>query len=210
MLRQGGACAAIAMKKTIFLIVWVLAVSSLWVGCAAPAPTEEPEGPAPSPAATEEPEGTAETSPYPLPTRRSRPTAYPDPPSSASPTSSPSPMPTVPMYTEETGAITGVLLNKDTGEPLENLTVFAATISEDDDIISYNDQTSSRGHVLPGNEGRFSIKQVEPGRYSLALWTPKSSLLVPDPESDDPSSAILVIVEAGEVTDVGTIHVPQP
>jgi hypothetical protein len=119
-------------------------------------------------------------------------------------------MPTVPMYTEETGAITGVLLNKDTGEPLENLTVFAATISEDDDIISYNDQTSSRGHVLPGNEGRFSIKQVEPGRYSLALWTPKSSLLVPDPESDDPSSAILVIVEAGEVTDVGTIRVPQP
>jgi hypothetical protein len=119
-------------------------------------------------------------------------------------------MPTVPMYTEETGAITGVLLNEATGEPLENLTVFAATISEDDDIISYNDQTSSRGHVLPGNEGRFSIKQVEPGRYSLALWTPKSSLLVPDPESDDPSSAILVIVEAGEVTDVGTIRIPQP
>ncbi|NJN67216.1 MAG: hypothetical protein HC884_11155 [Chloroflexaceae bacterium] len=183
------------------MIIWVLTVSSLWVGCTSPSPAE------PSPTNTEGEAG--EPSPYPMPTRRSKPSPYPVPPS-ASPSPSPSPMPTVPMYTEETGAITGILLNQETDEPLENLTVFAATVSEDNEIISYNDQTSSRGHLLPENEGRFTIKQVKPGRYSLALWTPRSSLLVPDPESEDEASAILVTVEPGKVTDVGTIHIAQP
>jgi hypothetical protein len=150
---------------------------------------------------------TEETEPYPMPTfaPSSTPMVYPEP-------ENPTPIPTftptptdAEMTDEETGAITGELLDLE-GKPVKGIKVFLAEIGEGD-MISFNPSVSKSGFV--NDEGFFHIKNIEPGQYSLAVWTPMSERLLPDPNRGG-NSAILVTVIAGEVTDIGMIEVERP
>jgi hypothetical protein len=139
-------------------------------------------------------------------------TGYPGPTSEAGESEAaqqPAPTEQV-MTTETTGAITGVLLDTE-GQPISGLGVFLADLTDGPEpgtnIITYQLASSKRGST--DDRGRFVINDVEPNSYSLAVWTPSYSGLIPEPGSAE-GSAILLEVEAGEVTDVGTLEIERP
>ena len=107
-------------------------------------------------------------------------------------------------------SITGILLDK-TGQPIADIGVFLADLSPGPDgeknVITFSPTSARRG--VTDASGRFVIYDVADGSYSLALWTPASSSLIPDPRSAD-GNAILVEVHAGQVTDVGKLTVQRP
>jgi hypothetical protein len=53
--------------------------------------------------------------------------------------------------------------------------------------------------------GAFVFKDVPPGKYALAIWTPVGDTIIQKPGSDE---YLLVEVKAGEITDLGTVLVP--
>jgi hypothetical protein len=109
-----------------------------------------------------------------------------------------------------TPSITGILLDKE-GQPVADIGVFLADLSPgptgEKNVITFS-PTSARRGVTDAN-GRFVIYDVAAGSYSLALWTPASSMLIPDPDSPE-GNAILVEVRAGQVTDVGNLTIERP
>jgi hypothetical protein len=56
-------------------------------------------------------------------------------------------------------------------------------------------------------QGYFAFSDVEPGTYALVFWTPMNSWVISDPETEE---AILVTVNAGEITDLGEVAVNLP
>lgn len=62
---------------------------------------------------------------------------------------------------------------------------------------------------MTDEQGRFSITAVPAGSYSLALWTPNETVLIPQPGGSE-GSAILVTVQPGQTVDLGTVQVRRP
>ena len=108
------------------------------------------------------------------------------------------------------GAITGVLVDEN-NQPISDIGVFLADLTEgpngEGKIITFQLGTSKRG--ITDAEGKFTIEDIAPASYSLAIWTPSQSMLIPESEGTD-GSAILVEVEAGRTTDVGTLQINRP
>jgi hypothetical protein len=108
----------------------------------------------------------------------------------------------------ESGIVVGQLLTPGPGgEPYYSTLYLARTIqtdtegmppiiafSEEEDPVSTQDKT-----------GKFLFVDIPPGTYALALWSPVSSTILQDPESED---YLLFEVTAGEVTDLGIISIP--
>ncbi len=109
-----------------------------------------------------------------------------------------------------TGKIVGVLLDE-AGEPISGLGVFLADVSQgpepNSNIVSFRLQSSKQ--AITDEQGKFLLEEVPAGLYSLAVWTPNSSMLIPQPGSAE-GSAIEVTVEPQRVTDVGSLKIRRP
>jgi hypothetical protein len=139
------------------------------------------------------------------------------PASTASSSVSPSPATSEQINTEQPakrgntgGIITGVLLDEES-EPISDLGVFLADLTDgpegESKIITFQLGSSKRG--VTDAQGRFIIEDVMPASYSLAIWTPSQSVLIPEPGSTD-GNAILVEVETGKTVDVGMLKIKRP
>jgi hypothetical protein len=112
--------------------------------------------------------------------------------------------------TGDNGIITGILVDE-AGQPITDLGVFVADLSDgpnpEGKIISFQLGSSKQG--LTDKQGKFTIEDVKAGAYSLAIWTPNTSMLIPEPD-DSEGSAIQVEIKPGEVTNVGTLKIKRP
>lgn len=112
--------------------------------------------------------------------------------------------------TGNNGVITGILLDQQ-GAPISDLGVFVATLTDGPNnqgkIISFQPTTAKQG--VTDKQGKFVIREVPPGSYSLAVWTPTQNMLLPD-ANQGPGSAVLVEVKSGKVIDVGTVKIKRP
>lgn len=179
----------------VFLPLFILA--ALLSACAVSAPNSTP-----TPlVANVEPSPEA----YPVPTTPPLMPAYPYPQPS---TATPEPVPTPIIELDNTkGAIRGILLDTE-GKPIAGLAVFLATITETSagPVISF---TLESQNGFTDDQGRFAIRNVPAGVYSLAIWTPATNFLIPAPNGEE-GSAIRVEVRNGEITELGEIRARRP
>ncbi len=187
------------------LLLFFIAIIFLISGCR-PAGGETPQAtqadavtvasPQPTTGAVEQP---ASTEPYP----------YPAPPTyiAATPRSYPAPdnvtiIPptpfTIPEPGADTGVVTGVLVDVETGEPMEYQTVYLGfkIYLTPGPGYSYGLQENTSPHSLTTPEGEFAIGNVPPGEYIIMIFTPFGASVVMQPNSD---RELEVIVVAGEV-----------
>lgn len=149
---------------------------------------------------------TAQTSAYPEPLATS--TAYPAPVVEGPTVTAALPLQET-IVSPSTGAIRGVLLDTE-GKPVSNIFVFLATVTPgptpDAPIISFT-LDSPKGST--DASGRFIIRNVPAGVYSLAIWTPATNALIPPPNGKE-GSAIRVEVVNNRITDVGELRIVRP
>ena len=62
-------------------------------------------------------------------------------------------------------------------------------------------------HTQTGKEGMFCFSKVLPGRYGLIVWNAVESILLSEPAT---GHSLLIVVKAGETTDVGILYSPIP
>lgn len=177
----------------------VLLLTLLLVGCVAE-PTSTPAPDTPLPAPTEP----TPTEPAPTPTQPApTPTELVPTPTESAPTPVPTP-------SADKGAIVGRFVDFETGEPPRNaMPVFLGKLSPldpgDSFVITMLPTTSPQTAV--DEQGYFAFSDVEPDTYAMIFWTPMSNWVISDPETED---AILVTVNAGEITDMGEVAVDLP
>lgn len=113
----------------------------------------------------------------------------------------------IPNPNADSGVVTGRLLIQGTNEPYLDSLLILGEISEADQpgfppLVGYS--VESDPHAVQAKDGTFVFNQVKPGKYGIVLWSPLSTFLLSDPQTGE---TIFVIVNAGEVTDLGTIFV---
>ncbi len=114
----------------------------------------------------------------------------------------------IPTPGAETGVVVGQLLTPGPGgEPYYSTLYLARTIFADEEdmppIIAFSeaeDPVSTQDKT-----GRFLFTDVPPGEYALALWSPVSSTILQEPDTEE---YLVFEVKAGEVTDLGIIAIP--
>jgi len=112
-------------------------------------------------------------------------------------------------YDDETGAVTGLLraYHKDGDvRPLANAVIGLGTLVPRDDGegnigVAYSPSDSPRATI--GEDGTFSINNVEPGEYGVILDAVVSQSLLSMP---DDSGDFLLEVKAGEQLDLGILE----
>lgn len=119
------------------------------------------------------------------------------------------PMP-IPMPSADRGAIVGRFVDFESGEPARTvMPVFLGDLSAlspgDSFVVTMLPTRSPRTEV--DAQGYFAFQDVEPGTYAMILWTPMNTWVISDPETEE---AILVTVNAGEITDLGEVTIDLP
>lgn len=119
----------------------------------------------------------------------------------------------IPVPQPGMGAITGQFVDYASGKPVAERPFYLGEVSSLE--AREGGQDSQFAVMVPGTslqttsdkDGRFAFLDVEPGTYVFVVWTPSNSWVVSAPEGEE---SIVVIVEAGEVTDLGTIPIETP
>ena len=138
-------------------------------------------------------------------------------PTKPAPTSTePAPTPTesaptpVPMPSADKGAIVGRFIDFETGEPPRTaMPVFLGELLplEPGDSFMITMLPTSAPQTEVNVQGDFVFSDVEPDTYAMIFWTPMNNWVISDPETEE---AILVTVNAGEITDLGEVVVDLP
>jgi hypothetical protein len=118
----------------------------------------------------------------------------------------------VPAPADDRAVLTGRLLVE--GKPVFNVYIALAEVVLDEEgqerVVSYDQFNAPKG--LTDAEGRFVLADVIPDRYGLILDTVISSVLLNEPDDNEP---FLITAEAGKTLDLGdldfddTLPVPQ-
>ena len=113
----------------------------------------------------------------------------------------------IPTPTDDTGVVTGQLLNKEDQKPLVNALYLADIIPAEQEgfapIISLSENSSSL--AKQDIDGRFYFEGITPGSYALALWGPLSSIIITESDSE---TYLVFEVQAGKTVDLGIIYIP--
>jgi hypothetical protein len=147
--------------------------------------------------------------PYPAPqgyvTRTPR--TYPEPQNNVA-ISTATPI-VVPTAGKDTGVVTGILINTETGEPMAFQSVYLGirVYLTPGPGYTYALQEASSPHALTAEDGEFAIGDVPPGDYILMIFTPFGASVVMQPNTD---RELDVKVAAGQVVDVGTLEAVEP
>lgn len=115
----------------------------------------------------------------------------------------------IPAPSTDSGIVTGVLLGESDNRPyiapglyLGKLIPSSDENSEVPPLIGLS--TGSDPKAVQATDGAFLFTEVSPGEYIIIIWAPMSIVPIIDPETQ---SELIVIVEAGKVTDLGTLFV---
>lgn len=145
------------------------------------------------------------TSPIPAPQTgaASNPSAYPVPSAviSASPTTGPTPTANAARGT----AVGQLALRANNAEvPLKNTGVYLAELVKDaagkEVGASFDRATSPRAST--DDQGRFTIYNAPPGRYSLVIDTIRETYMLRQPSN---GNDLIIVVTAGQRTDLGRL-----
>jgi hypothetical protein len=117
---------------------------------------------------------------------------------------------TIPEPDPEKGIVTGRLLLYSTEEPYLAPGIYLG--KEITDQSTSDETLPSVVSISPGSDpiatqaqdGTFLFTEIDPGEYRIFLWSPMSLVLLKDIFT---SSEIIVIVEPGEITDLGDIFI---
>lgn len=114
----------------------------------------------------------------------------------------------IPQPGTDTGVVTGNIISSALGTaPIATLYLSKNITTGRTDVppvFSFSYQTNPRG-VMDEN-GNFYFKDVPTGTYVITLWTPPDNAVFVKDEKDE--DYLWVIVEAGEVLDLGNITTP--
>jgi hypothetical protein len=110
----------------------------------------------------------------------------------------------VPTSDPALGTVEGTLLIDDQ-PPVEDTLYLAPIVSSGEGIGVASLDAARDPRAFPDASGNFTFYNVPPGRYSLAIVSPVGPVLIRDPDDTE----ITVEVEAGEITDLGTISIPS-
>jgi len=190
---------ALTYALALYLILTLAACS----GSTGPAQTtqairEQPLGP------------TDQPYPYPLPILRITPTSpYPGPQAEPSKPVYPSTPLVIPPAGENTGVVTGRLVDEQTGGPLAYQSVYLA-----DKIpltpgpgYTLGIQERSSPHALTNEKGQFAIGDIPPGTYVMMVWTPFNASVVIDQAT---GKELEVSIVAGQILDLGDLPAISP
>jgi hypothetical protein len=107
------------------------------------------------------------------------------------------------------GVIVGHVVDRNTGEDLSFQTIYLASKIPFSDGEGYSIaiQERSSPNTMSDKQGRFAIGEIQPGEYFIMIWTPMDASVVIDPKT---GSEMEIIIEAGQVLDVGTVGAVDP
>jgi hypothetical protein len=196
----------------LLLIIIVLIISGCRpTGGETPEATQVEAVESANPQATEEAvevPGTQEPYPYPAPPTYipATPRSYPAPENVT--IIPPTPF-TVPEPGSDTGVVTGILVDVETGEPMAFQSVYLGfkIFLTPGPGYSYGLQETTSPHSLTTPDGEFAIADVPPGEYIVMIFTPFGASVIMQPNSD---RELEVVVVAGEVVDLGSLEALQP
>jgi len=197
-------------------VALLLALGGAWLvaSCSAPPtpPTAAPTAQVASAAPQTQAAGpTAIGSAYPGPqTTAASPVAvtdsYPGPQSAATSTLPPAPF-TVPTPTDQTGVVTGQLVDE-TGKPYLGSIQASKAIypiqktATVEPIFAFSNQDPMA--TQDPATGKFAIGQLAPGPFGLTLWSPAGQILITDPKTGAP---VMFTITAGKTVDLGVITI---
>ncbi len=117
----------------------------------------------------------------------------------------------VPTASATAGVVTGQLINVETGEPLAFQSVYLGQKIpfKTGTGYTYGLQEQSSPHTISNSEGKFAIGDVPADEYILILFTPHSISVVHMQGADD-TKELDVIVQAGQVLDLGQLKAVSP
>ena len=113
----------------------------------------------------------------------------------------------IPNPSANNGVVTGKILIQGTNEPYLNSFLILGEVSEADQpgfppLVGYSLDSNPR--AVQAKDGTFVFDKIKPGKYGIVLWSPLSTFLLSDPQTGE---TILVMVNAGKITDLGTIYI---
>jgi hypothetical protein len=111
---------------------------------------------------------------------------------------------TVLTPSSDSAIIGGVLLEKSTGKPPVEGTLYLAEIAimTNGKPVAQIDRKNDP-YAFTAPNGEFVFQDVKPGKYGLVYYTPELNFLLDDPKG---SGSLIIDVAAGQVIDVGTIE----
>ena len=116
---------------------------------------------------------------------------------------------TVPAPDNNTGVITGRLFSTKMGAPLSKMGVYLGEYiyltPGPDYMVSLRQESSP--HTITDAGGNFLIVDVQPGEYPIIAWTPINSYVIPGESGE---KELVIVVVAGQVTDLGEIRIDWP
>lgn len=116
---------------------------------------------------------------------------------------------TIPEPGSDTGVVTGIMVDAETGEPLGSQSVYLGykVFLTPGPGYTYALQEMSSPHTLSTPDGEFAIGDVPPGQYILMIFTPFGVSVVMQPNTDREMD---IVVEAGQVVDLGALEAVKP
>lgn len=113
----------------------------------------------------------------------------------------------IPTPGQESGVISGQILDSATGKPFERNFFLSKNLTADHPelppLISFSYDSNPR--AAQDDAGYFVFKDVPPGEYVLVLWSPADMQFVMEKGTETP---LPIKVEAGKALDLGLIQYP--
>jgi hypothetical protein len=117
----------------------------------------------------------------------------------------------IPTPEQDTGIVFGKLVTSDSQEPyLAPMLYLGSYIHPEEEIEgmprAFSLTTEVDPKAIQAQDGTFVFTNVPPGDYGLFIWTPMSLVLVKDSKNIK-NENVVVIVQGGKLTDLGTIEI---
>lgn len=113
----------------------------------------------------------------------------------------------VPTPGPNSGVVTGKLIDSITGKPYKSDVFLSKNLTSDHPemppLISFSYDSNPR--AAQDDAGNFIFKDVPPGEYVIALWSPGNVQFVLEKGTSNPFQ---IKVEAGKVLELGEIRYP--
>lgn len=108
-----------------------------------------------------------------------------------------------------TGGVSGVIYSTTMKAPMKAYLIYLAEklpLTPGPKYLLTIQQNGSP-HAETDAEGHFHMEGVGPGDYALIIWTPQTSYVIPDASG---KNELPVVVQKGEITDLGLINIDWP
>ena len=105
------------------------------------------------------------------------------------------------------GSVTGLLLESGTGAAISNEPVYLVAIAGGDEFPVAALDRQSASQAITAADGSFEVTCIPQGRHVVVVGHEGTGGMVADQRT---GATLVVVVEAGQVVDLGTIVIPRP